>query len=330
MARVRKANMRRREFLALLGGAVASSHPAHAQHVRAIGLLGSGTEAAQQQWTAAFVQRLAQLGWTEASNLKIAYRWADGHNERYAPLAAELVGLHVDLIVTHNTVPTLVVKRATSAIPIVFATAGDPVGSGIVASLARPGGNLTGLSGQAPDTAGKRIELLRELTPDLERLGVLTEPGNPYADLDVKEVQRAARTLRIGVETAEVKPGVDLDVALEWLKSRTQALYVLPVPLFYTKRTQINRWSLAAKLPTMYVIREYVEAGGLISYGPNWPSMWRRAADLVGKVLSGVKPADIPIEQPTQFDLVINVRTAKALGLTVPSTLLARADEVIE
>ena len=322
--------MRRREFIALLGGAVVSPYSAHAQQARTIGLLGSGSEAAQRQWTSAFVQRIAQLGWTEGGNLKIAYRWADGRNERFAEIAAEFVRLNVDLILTHNTVPTLVAMQATSSIPIVFATAGDPVGSGIVASLARPGGNVTGLSGQAPDTAGKRIELLRELTPGLERLGVLTEIGNPYAALDVKEVQGAARTLNIQVQTVELRPGDEIDAALNFLKGRVQALYVLPIPLFFTNRVQISNGSLAARLPTMYVIREYVQAGGLISYGPNWPSMWRRAADLVAKVLNGVKPADIPIEQPTQFDLVVNARTAKALGLTVPTALLARADEVIE
>jgi putative ABC transport system substrate-binding protein len=322
--------MKRREFIALLAGAVASPYPALAQQVRTIGLLGSGSEAAQRQWTAAFVQRMAQLGWNEGGNLKIAYRWADGQNARFAELAAELVKLNVDLILTHNTLPTLAAKQATSGIPIVFATAGDPVSSGIVASLARPGGNVTGLSGQAPDTAGKRIELLRELTPGLERLGVLTETGNPYATLDVKEVERAARSFNIQVQTAALEPGEEIDVAFNALKGRVHALYVLPIPVFFAHRVQLNVRSLAAGLPTMYVIREYVEAGGLISYGPNWPSMWRRAADLVTKILNGAKPGDIPIEQPTQFDLVINARTAKALGLTVPPTLLGRADEVIE
>jgi putative ABC transport system substrate-binding protein len=212
----------------------------------------------------------------------------------------------------------------------VFATAGDPVGSGIVASLARPGGNVTGLSGQAPDTAGKRIELLREMSPELEQLGVLTETGNPYAALDVKEVQRAAHTLNMRVQTLEVRPSDKIDAVINSLKGRVQALYVLPITRFYANRVQINAASLAARLPTMYVIREYVQAGGLISYGPNWLSMWRRAADVVAKVLSGVKPGDIPVEQPTEFDLVINSRTAKALGLAVPPALLARADEVIE
>jgi putative ABC transport system substrate-binding protein len=321
--------MRRREFIALLGSTLVL-RSAHAQQTRTIGLLGSGSEAAQQQWTTAFLRRMAQLGWTEGGNLKIAYRWADGRNERFAQLAAELVRLNVDVVVTHNTVPTLAVKHATSTIPVVFATAGDPVGSGIVASLARPGGNLTGLSGQAPDTAGKRIELLREMTPGLQRLGVLTEAANPYAALDVKEVERAARTFNVDVQTVELGAGDRIDGTIESLKGRVQALYVLPIPHFYANRIQIGDASMAARLPTMYVIREYVQAGGLISYGPNWPSMWRRAADLVGKVLSGVKPGDIPVEQPTEFDLVINARTAKALGLAVPPALFTRADEVIE
>jgi putative tryptophan/tyrosine transport system substrate-binding protein len=321
--------MRRRDFIALLGSTLVLPS-AHAQHARTIGLLGSGSEAAQQEWTAAFVRRMAQLGWTEGGNLKIAYRWADGRYERFAEIAAELVKLKVDLILTHNTVPTLVVKQATSSIPIVFATAGDPVGSGIVASLARPGGNVTGLSGQASDTAGKRIELLREMTPGLEHLGVLTETGNAYAVLDVKEVHRAARSFNVQVQTVELGPSDKIDVAINSLKGRVQALYVLPIPRFYANRAQINVASIAARLPTMYVIREYVQAGGLVSYGPNWPSMWRRAADLVAKVLNGVKPGDIPVEQPTEFDLVINLRTAKSLGLTVPPTLLAQADDVIE
>jgi putative tryptophan/tyrosine transport system substrate-binding protein len=321
--------MRRRDFIALLGSTLVLPS-AHAQQVRTIGLLGSGSEAAQQEWTAAFVRRMAQLGWTEGGNLKIAYRWADGRYERFAEIAAELVKLKVDLILTHNTVPTLVVKQATSSIPIVFATAGDPVGSGIVASLARPGGNVTGLSGQASDTAGKRIELLREMTPGLEHLGVLTETGNAYAVLDVKEVHRAARSFNVQVQTVELGPSDKIDVAINSLKGRVQALYVLPIPRFYANRAQINVASIAARLPTMYVIREYVQAGGLVSYGPNWPSMWRRAADLVAKVLNGVKPGDIPVEQPAEFDLVINLRTAKSLGLTVPPTLLAQADDVIE
>ena len=321
--------MRRREFIALLGSSIVL-RSAHAQRVRTIGLLGSGSDAAQQEWTAAFLRRMRELGWEEGGNLKIVYRWAEGHNERFGEIADELVKLNVDLILTHNTVLTLAVKQATSSIPIVFATAGDPVGSGIVASLARPGGNVTGLSGQAPDTAGKRIEILREMTPGLKRLGVLTEPANPYAALDVREVERAARTFNVEVQIFELGASDRIDETINSLNGTAEALYVLPIPHFYANRVQINEAAIASRLPTMYVIREYVQAGGLVSYGPNWPSMWRRAADLVAKVLSGVKPADIPVQQPTEFDLVINSRTAKALGLAVPPALLARADEVIE
>src|ERR1041385_1197385 len=321
--------MRRREFIALLGSSIVL-RSAHAQRVRTIGLLGSGSDAAQQEWTAAFLRRMRELGWEEGGNLKIVYRWAEGHNERFGEIADELVKLNVDLILTHNTVLTLAVKQATSSIPIVFATAGDPVGSGIVASLARPGGNVTGLSGQAPDTAGKRIEILREMTPGLKRLGGLTEPQNPYAALDVREVERAARTFNVEVQIFELGASDRIDETINSLNGTAEALYVLPIPHFYANRVQINEAAIASRLPTMYVIREYVQAGGLVSYGPNWPSMWRRAADLVAKVLSGVKPEDIPVQQPTEFDLVINSRTAKALGLAVPPALLARADEVIE
>ena len=322
--------MRRREFIALLGSVAVSPYSAHAEQVRTIGLLGSGSEAAQREWTAAFVQRIAQLGWTEGGNLKIAYRWAEGRNERFAEFAAELVRLNVDLILTHNTVPTLVAKQATSSVPIVFATAGDPVGSGIVASLARPGGNVTGLSGQAPDTAGKLIELLREMSPGLQRLGILTVPGERYAALDVKEVQRAAQTFNVTVQPVEIGSGDKIDAVINSLQGRVQALYVQPFTRFYDDRVQIGAASLAARMPTMYVVREYVQAGGLMSYSPNLPMMWRRAADIVAKVLSGAKPGDIPVEEPTEFDLVINARTAKAIGLAVPPAVLARATEVIE
>jgi ABC-type uncharacterized transport system substrate-binding protein len=325
--------MRRREFIAMLGAAAAWPLAARAQpggKLATIGLLGSGTAAAQSQWTAAFVQRLRELGWTEGRNLAIEYRWAEGHTERLAEIADELVRLKVDVIVTHNTPPPLAAKQATSVIPIVFATAGDPVGTGIVASLARPGGNVTGLSSQAPDTAGKRVELLRELIPSLSRLAILADVGNPYAVLDVGEVQRAARTLGLEVARFEIRRAEDIAPAFERFQGRAQALYVLAVPLLLANRVRINTFALAARLPTMHGVREPVEAGGLISYGPNWPDMWRRAADLVDKILRGAKPGEIPVEQPIKFDLVINLTTAKALGLTIPESFLLRADEVIE
>jgi putative tryptophan/tyrosine transport system substrate-binding protein len=325
--------MRRRELITLLGTAAVWPFAAQAQQGRklvTVGLLGSGTAAAQSTWTTAFVQRMRELGWIEGRNLTIEYRWAEGHTERLAELANELVRLKVDVILTHNTPPPLAAKQATSVIPIVFATAGDPVGSGIVASLARPGGNVTGLSSQTPDAAGKKLELLREVVPGLHRLATLADVNNPYATLDVSKIKESARALRIEVASFEIQRGEQLDSTFEMLKGQTDALYVLPVPLLFTNRVRINTLALSARLPTLHGVREYVEAGGLMSYGPNWPSMWRRAADLVDKILRGAKTADIPVEQPTKFDLIINLTTAKALGLTIPNKILAIANEVIE
>jgi putative ABC transport system substrate-binding protein len=276
------------------------------------------------------VQRLRELGWTEGRNLVIEYRWAEGHTERLAEMANEFVRLKVDVIVTHNTPPPLAAKHATSEIPIVFATAGDPVRSGIVASLARPGGNVTGLSSQAPDTAGKKLQLLREVIPGLRRLAILSDVGNPNATRQVSEVQGAAHTVGIEVVTFEIRRAEDIADAFEALNGRAEALYVLAVPLLLANRIRINTFALAARLPTMHGVRELVEAGGLMSYGPNWPHMWSRAADLVDKILRGAKPGEIPVEQPTKFDLVINLKTAKALGLQIPDKLLALADKVIE
>ena len=288
--------MRRRQFFGVLGGAAAVwSLVAHAQQgakLATIGLLGSGTAAAQSTWTAAFVQRMRELGWIEGHNLTIEYRWAEGHTERLAGLANELVRLNVDVILTHNTPPPLAAKQATSVIPIVFATAGDPVGSGIVASLARPGGNITGLSSETPDAAGKKLELLREVVPGLHRLATLADVNNPYAAIDVSKINQAARALGIEVASFEIRRSEELDSTFEMLKGRTDALYVLPVPLLFTNRMRINTLALGARLPTLHGVREYVEAGGLMSYGPNWPSMWRRAADLVDKILRGAKPAE--------------------------------------
>ena len=236
----------------------------------------------------------------------------------------------VDVILTHNTPPTLAAKRATSIILIVFATAGDAVGTGIVASLARPGGNVTGLSSLQPDTAGKRIEFLRELIPGLRPFAVLTDVGNPFADRDVSEVRRAARTIDLEVETFEIRRAEDIDHAFETFQGRVQAVYVPSVPLLFTNGVRINNLVLAARLPTMHGVRELVETGGLVSYGPHWPDMWRRAADFVHKILRGARPADLPVEQPTKFELVLNLKTAKALDLKVPATLRDRIDEVIE
>ncbi len=324
--------MRRRDFITLVGAAAAWPLAARAQRaaVATIGLLGSGTAAAQSQWTAAFVGRMRELGWIEGRNLTIEYRWAEGNDERLRELASELVRLKVDLIVTHNTPPPLAAKQATSTIPIVFATAGDPVGTGIVTSLARPGGNVTGLSSQTPETASKRLELLRDIVPGLRRLAIMSDMDNPYVTLDVSQMRKASANFGIEIATFQITRGEDIPPSFEALKGHSEALYVPPVPVAFVNRTRINTLALAARLPTLHGVREYVEAGGLMSYGPNWPHMWARAADLVDKILHGANPADIPVEQPTKFDFVINLTTAKALGLAVPDKLIALADEVIE
>jgi putative tryptophan/tyrosine transport system substrate-binding protein len=325
--------MRRREFLSFLGGSAAVwPLAARGQQLAkaTIGLLGSDSLATQGRLTAAFLHGLQELGWSENRNLTIQYRWAEGDTGRLPRLADELVRLRVDVILTHNTPPTLAAKRATSVIPIVFATAGDAVGSGIVASLARPGGNVTGLSSLQPETAGKRIELLRELIPTLRRLAILTDVGNPFADRDVGEVRSAARSIALEVETFQVRQTDDIDRAFETFRGRAEALYIPSVPLLFANSARINSLALSARVPTMHGVRELVEAGGLISYGPHWPDMWRRAANFVDRILRGAKPADLPVEQPVKFELVINLKTAKALGLDVPLLLQQRADEVIE
>jgi putative ABC transport system substrate-binding protein len=325
-------DIRRREFIAALGGAAAWPLTAHAQRAKlpTIGLLGGATPSAQAQWTAAFVQRLRELGWVEGQTVAIEYRWAEGRFERSAEIIAEFVQLKVDVIVTHATANVATAKRVTSVIPIVFPSAGDPVGNSLVASLARPGGNITGLSVQSPDLATKVVDLLRELLPNLGRLAALSRTSNPVTVLQTDAVRATAGRVGLDVAIAEIRGAEDLVPAIEALKGRTEALFVASDPLFNTNRIQINASALRAQLPTIYLDRLYVETGGLMSYGPSWPSMWRRAADFVDTILRGAKPADIPVEQPTTFELVINIKTAKALGLTLPRMLLVRADELIE
>jgi putative ABC transport system substrate-binding protein len=295
-----------------------------------IGFLVAGTPLSHGQWVAAFVQRLRELGWIEGRTIAIEYRWGEGRNERAAEIATEFVRRKVDVILTAGTAFVVAAKQATSDIPIVFATAGDPVGTGLVASLARPGGNITGLSIQQTDVAAKRLELLREVVPGLGRLAILANVGGPAVVLDMREVQAAARTLGLEVIALEIRRDEDIVPAFEALNGRAEALYVVLDPLTNTHRIRINTLALAARLPTMHGSREFVEAAGLMSYGTNFSDLWRRAGDYVDKILHGTKPGDIPVEQPTKFDLVINLTTAKALGLAVPPSLLARADEVIE
>jgi putative ABC transport system substrate-binding protein len=324
--------VKRREFITLLGGAAAWPLAARAQHAGKLPTIGflSANPSIESQRVAAFVQRLRELAWIDGRNLAIEYRWAEGRNERNAESAAEFVRLKVDVIVTVGTPPTLAAKQATALIPIVFAAASDPVGTGLVASLARPGGNVTGLSVQTTDLAGKRLELLREVIPRLSRLAILANVGNPASVLDMSEAQGAARALGLEVTTSEIRRAEDISPAFDALKGRAEAVYVCVDALVNTHRIRINTLALAARLPTMHGLREYVEAGGLMSYGPNLPDLLRRAADYVDKILRGAKPGEIPVEQPTKFDLVINLTTAKALGLTIPESFLARADEVIE
>jgi putative ABC transport system substrate-binding protein len=325
--------MERREFITLLGGAAAWPLAARAQQpprLPTIGYVGANTPSVESQRIDVFAQRMRELGWIEGRTIAIEVRWAEGRNERFAEIAAEFVRLKVDVIVTVGTPAAVAAQRATSVIPIVFAPSGDPVATGLVTSLARPGGNVTGLSAQATDSAAKRLELLREVVPDLRRLAILGDAGNPQGVLEMGEVQAAARGLGIEVAPLEIRRAEDITPAFDALKGRADALYVVTGPLVTTNRIRINILALGARLPTMHGIRGNVEAGGLMSYGANSPNLYRRAADYVDKILRGTKPGDLPVEQPTKFDLIINVTTAKALGLTIPPKLLVRADEVIE
>ena len=322
--------MKRRKFITLLGGAAAWPLAARAQQkLPTIGFLGTTTASAWGPWTAAFVQRLRELGWIEGRNLAIEYRWADARTERFAEIAAEFVRLKVDVIVTGGNA-AVVAKRASSAVPIVFALVDDPIGMGLIANLSRPGGNVTGLAVQATDLAGKRLALLREVVPGLRRLAIMVNVDYPSAVLEMGEIRTAAGMLDLEVAPLEIRRAEDIAPAFEALKGRAEALYVVGDAVVMTHRVRINTLALAARLPTSFNYREYVEAGGLMSYGANLSDLFRRAADYVDKILRGAKPGDLPVEQPTRFNLIINLTTAKALGLDVPATLLARADEVIE
>ena len=320
--------MSRRQFITLLGGAVVWPLAARAQQagkLPTVGFLGSNASA-WSTWTAAFVQRLRELGWFEGRTIAIEYRWSEGRPERNAEIAAEFVRLKVDVIVTNNfALPTLM--QATEVIPIVFPLGTDPVGGGLVASLARPGGNITGLSMQSTDLAGKRLELLREVLPRLRRLATIGNAGNPQAVLEMSEVQAVARGLGIEVAPLKIRRAEDIAPAFETLKAQADALYVVGDALISANLTRIMTFSLGARLPMIFNARAFVQAGGLMSYGPNF---FRRTAELVDKILRGTKPGDIPVEQPSRFELVINLTTAKVLGLTIPESFILRADEVIE
>jgi ABC-type uncharacterized transport system substrate-binding protein len=325
--------MQRRQFITLLGGGAAAwPFAARAQQsgkLPTIGFLGAATPSSWRQWTAAFVQRLRELGWIEGRTVTIEYRWAEGRAERYDEIAAEFARLKVDVIVTVGAA-VAAAKRASSTIPIVFAAAVDPVGSGIVTSLAKPGGNATGLSAQSTEFAGKRLEILREVFPDLRRLAVIANVGYPASVLEVTEIQAAARKLGIDVDVLEIRRAEDIAPVFDRLKAVPQALYVCPDALVNANHDRINVLALGVRLPMIHGLRDYVGAAGLMSYGSVNADLFRRAGDFVDKILKGAKPVDLPVEQPTKFELVINLTAAKALGLTIPETFLLRADEVIE
>jgi len=326
----------RRAVIGLLGGAVTAAlwpRGAQAQQSRklpTIGFIASGTPETQGHFVTAFMQRLLELGWVEGRTVALQVRWADGRSERFTEFAAELVRLKVDIIVTPSTPVVIAAKQASSAIPIVFAGAGDPIGSGLVASLARPGGNVTGLSQQSAELAGKRLALLREVIPGLRRLAIMANVENPPSLQELTELERL--TSGLGIETTKLVTRRPEDIALGFqsLKSAVDAVYTVNDPVVNSQRVRIITLALVRRLPTMYGLREFATSGGLMSYGPDLPSLFRRAAEMADKILRGAKPADIPVEQPTKFDLVINLFTAKAIGVEVPSTVVAHADEVIE
>jgi putative ABC transport system substrate-binding protein len=324
--------MRRRHFLGVICGAAAvlplAVRAQHRTKVPIVGFLGAATPEPAAPWVKAFVKRLAELGWIEGRTIAIDYRWAEARTERYAEIAAEFVKLNVDIIVTWGSAPVLAAKQSTTLVPIVFAAQMDPVGAGVVASLARPGGNITGMSIQQTDTAGKRLELLREAVPGLRRLAIISNAGAPGAVLEMTEINASARPRGLEVDMRKIQQAGDIGSAIAEAGNRADALYVATDPLVFNNRFLINRLAQDARLPTIFGAREYVDAGGLISYGPNWTDLFRRAAEQVDKILRGTKPADIPVEQPTR--LIVNLKTARAHGIAISPILLARADEVIE
>jgi putative ABC transport system substrate-binding protein len=324
--------VRRREFIGFFGGAAAWPLAAGARQpgkAPVIGFLATGSGAAWGEWVAAFVRRLRDLGWVDGASVAVEVRWADGQTERIAEIASEFAHRKANIIVTSGlAVPTL--QRAAPDIPVVFAIANEPINTGLVANLARPGGNVTGLSLQSSDVAPKRVEILREIVPGLRWLAILTNARYPASVLEMEMVRAIVSGLGVEVTIAKVERADELGSAFETLDSRVDALYVCADPLMQSNRVRISTLALVARLPAVHGNREYVEVGGLVSYGPNFPYLFRRAAEYTDKILRGAKPGDLPVEQPTNFDLVINMRTAKALGLEIPPILLARADEVIE
>jgi putative tryptophan/tyrosine transport system substrate-binding protein len=326
--------MRRRNFIFLLAGAAAAWPLAlRAQQTGKIYTVGSLTAGAGAPipGITTLGDTLRELGWIEGKNIAFERRYAENRLDRLPALAAELVDLKVDVIVAAGTLAPLAAKHATTTIPIVMTAAGDPVGSGLVPNLARPGGNVTGLSLMVPDLGGKRLELLKELLPRMSRVAVLWNAANPYPALVFKETERAAQTLGIEVQSLEVQEPNDFGNAFEAAeRHQPDALIMVEDPLTIDFRKQIADFALTHRLPAMNGFRQFVDAGGLMAYGASLSDLLRRAAGYVDKILRGAKPSDLPVEQPTKFELIINLKTAKALGIEIPPMLLARADELIE
>ena len=324
--------MERREIIKLVCSLVGAwPIAAYAQQVgkpRRIGVLGADATV-WRPWTAAFVAHLRELGWAEGDNFTIEYRWSEGSSQRVSEIAAEFLRRDIDVIVTYGGAVTIL-KQATTTIPIVFAVAIDPVRSGLVQSLERPGGNVTGMSIQQPDLVGKRLEVLRKAIPQLHRLAILADAGYAEPMLEADRVKSMAQAMGLEAARLGIWGAQDIASAFEALRKKADALYVVSDALIAANRARIIRLALSAHLPTILSYDDYVEAGGLISYGPSYTDLFRRAADMVDKILHGTKPGDIPVEQPTKFDFAINIKTATALGLTIPSTLLATADEIIK
>lgn len=325
--------MRRREFILLTSGvAIGSISAAYGQQTAkppVVGFLVAGTQASHGAWVAAFVERLSKLGWTDGRNVKIEYRWGAGDVRQITEFAAEFVRLKVDVIVT-SAYGVVAAKQATASVPIVFAAYGDAVANGIVASLARPGGNVTGLSIQPGELSSKRLELMRDIIPNVRRFAALVNTNYSGVTQEVIGIRAAAARLNIEANILEIQTADDIDAAMATLTSDTDALYVYSEPLTNANKSKIIKVATAARIPTIFGFREFVDAGGLISYGANFIDLFARAAEFTDKILRGATPADMPIQQPVKFDLVINLKSAKALGLNISETFLTRADEVIE
>ena len=322
--------MRRRDFLVTVGGIAASPFAVRAQQktrLPVVGFMGAATPAAWSPWTSAFARRLEELGWIDGKTVRIEYRWAEGSEERYDQIGAEFVRLGANVLVA---VGGDAARKATSTIPIVVALMSDPVGTGLVSSLARPGGNLTGMSIQTTDLAGKRIELLKEAIPTLKRFAILAYVDYAGTVRDVEAIHAISKNIDVMAVTIPIHRASDIEPAFGTLDLQVQAMYVPPNILVNTNRVLINQLAQRRRLPTLHGFREYVDSGGLMSYGPNTANLFRRAAEYVDKILRGARPDDLPVEQPTEFDLVVNLKTARAIGFEFSTSFLARADEVIE